>query len=195
MASTNDERLGHDEDMAVDIVGSRSNRRAQSSRDTQRGAENREVTERRDLSDEDRINMFREQLFNDALPDLPPIPGYKTIWLTTSNARDPIQRRLQLGYEFLTPADVPGFEHATLKTGDYSGVIGVNEMIACKLPIRLWEAYMQEAHHLAPLRDEERIRDAVETMQEQARQSKGALIMEEGFEEMQQSQPLRGRFD
>lgn len=193
MTSTNDERLGHD--MAVDIVGSRDNRRAPPSRDTQREAENREVTERRDLSDEDRINMFREQLNNDALPDLPPIPGYKTIWLTTTNARDTIQRRMQLGYEPLTPEDVPGFSSATLKTGDYAGLIGVNEMLACKLPLRLWEAYMQEAHHLAPLRDEERIRDAVETMQEQAKASKGALIVDEGFEEMQQSQPLRGRFD
>ena len=117
MTSTNDERLGHD--MAVDIVGSRRTSRAQAPRDTQRADDNREVTERRDLSDEDRINMFREQLYNDALPDLPPIPGYKTIWLTTTNSRDPIARRMQLGYEFVTPADVPGFEYATLKTGDY----------------------------------------------------------------------------
>lgn len=193
MTSTNDERLGHD--MAVDIVGSRRTSRAQAPRDTQRADDNREVTERRDLSDEDRINMFREQLYNDALPDLPPIPGYNTIWLTTTNSRDPIARRMQLGYEFVTPADVPGFEYATLKTGDYVGVIGVNEMIACKLPVRLWEAYMQEAHHNAPLRDEERIRDAVETMQEQAKASKGALIMDEGFQELQNSTPRRGSFD
>lgn len=193
MNSTEDAPLGND--MAVDIVGSRSSQRAQSSRDKQRNESNREVTERRDLSDEDRINMFREQLFNDALPDLPPIPGYRTIWLTTTNSRDPIQRRLQLGYEFLTPADVPGFEYATLKTGDYAGVIGVNEMIACKLPERLWQAYMREAHHEAPLRDEQRIRDAVEAMEEQAKSSKGALIMDEGFAELQSSRPPQGRFD
>lgn len=193
MTSTKDERLG--QDMAVDILGSRRSERASPSRDTQRRAENREVTERRDLSDEDRINMFREQLYNDALPDLPPIPGYRTIWLTTTNSRDPIQRRLQLGYEFITPDEVPGYEYATLKTGDYAGIIGVNEMIACKLPERLWNAYMQEAHHNAPLRDEERIRDAVETMMEQAKQSKGALIVDEGFEEMRTSQPSKGRFD
>lgn len=193
MTSTNDERLGHD-DMAVDIVGSRSTRRAAPSRDTQRGDDDREVTERREISDDDRINMFREQLYNDALPDLPPIPGYKTIWLTKDNSRDPIQRRLQLGYEFVTPKDIPGFDYITLKTGEYAGVIGVNEMIACKLPVRLWEAYMQEAHHNAPLRDEERIRESNELMMEQAKAAKGALIVEEGFDEMQSNQPSRGRF-
>lgn len=190
MSNSNDTPLKNTDD----LIGSRDQRRSPSSRDKSRSADNREVTGRRELSDAERIRMFQEQLFNDALPDLPPIPGYKTCWLTTTNTRDPIHRRLQLGYELVTVEDVPGFEYATLKTGEYAGCIGVNEMIACKLPEDLWQAYMQEAHHDAPQRDEDRIRESIELAQEQARQSKGALIAEEGFEELRESQPSHGQF-
>lgn len=186
-----DERIK--QDMDDDLVGSRDDRRAPQQRDQSRAASNRDVAERRDLSDDDRINMFREQFFNDALPDLPPIPGYRTFWATTTNPRDTIQRRLQLGYEFITQEDVPGYDHVTLRTGEYAGIIGVNEMLAMKLPERLWQAYMQEAHHNAPKRDEERIRESVELMQEQAKAAKGALITEEGYEELRE-QPLYGKF-
>ena len=64
-----------------------------------REAEERKVTEDRTVSDDDRLEMFRQQLFNDALPDLPELPGYHSIWLTTTNPRDSIHHRIRLGYE------------------------------------------------------------------------------------------------
>jgi hypothetical protein len=55
-----------------------------------REVEDRKVTQDRAVSEDDRLEMFRQQLFNDALPDLPELPGYHTIWLTTTNPRDSI---------------------------------------------------------------------------------------------------------
>ncbi|HET8730778.1 MAG TPA: hypothetical protein VFM34_06680, partial [Moraxellaceae bacterium] len=79
MTGKTDDRLSNETDF--DVVGRR--------RDTRR-AQERDVTERRELSEDDRLEMFRQQLFNDALPDLPEIPGYHLCWLTTTNPRDSI---------------------------------------------------------------------------------------------------------
>jgi len=122
-----------------------------------RAMEDRRVTENRELSDDDRIEMFRNAFYQHALPDLPEIPGYHVCWLTTTNPRDSVQSRMRLGYEVVKPEEVPGWEYATLKTGEYAGCIGVNEMIAAKLPDRLYYRLMREAHHDAPLREQERV--------------------------------------
>ncbi|MFZ9183829.1 MAG: hypothetical protein ACO214_11170 [Hylemonella sp.] len=79
-----------------------------------RSRENREmsdrmVTENREISDDERVEMFRQQFFQSALPDLPKIPGYHTCWLTTTNPRDSIQGRVRLVYVPVKPEDVPGW--------------------------------------------------------------------------------------
>jgi hypothetical protein len=180
---TEDSRLKQDADF--DVVSRRNTREAQ----------DRTVTERRDLTEADRLEMFRKQLFNDALPDLPEIPGYHVCWLTTTNPRDPIHKRMQLGYEPVKPEEVPGMEYASLKTGEWSGFIGVNEMLAFKLPNSLYQAFMQEAHHDAPLREEEQLENARESMRAQAERMGAALVADEGIEEMVEYTPRRPRFD
>ena len=151
-----------------------------------RAAEDRTKTENRELSDDERVEMFRQQFFQSSLPDLPKIPGWHACWLTTTNPRDSIHTRIRLGYQPIKPEDVPGWEYATLKTGDWAGLIGVNEMLAFKLPISLYEKYMQEAHHDAPLREEEKLTDTAEFMEQQARASKSRLTMGDGNTEMGQ---------
>lgn len=160
-----------------------------------RGFEDRSVTERRDLSDDDRLEMFRSQLHRDALPALPPIPGYHVCWLTTSNKGDSIQQRMLLGYEPIRGEDVPGMELVTLKTGEHAGLIGINEMVAFKLPDSLYQRFMQEAHYDAPNREEEKLADTAEYMKEQAARSGASLIEEEGMAEMRDYTPRRSRFD
>lgn len=187
MTDTNDERLK--QDLTVDVVGSRESRRTRERREDDRAA-----TENRELTEADRLAMFRQQLFNDALPDLPPIPGYHVCWLTTTNSRDPIQRRIQLGYEPVRADEIPGMEYATLKTGEYAGLIGVNEMVAFKLPLSLYEAFMQEAHHDGPRREEEKIRESIELMQQRAEAAGAALIEDEGMTDMRDDHPRRGQF-
>ena len=160
-----------------------------------RAADDRPVTERRDISDIDRLRMFQNALFNDALPDLPDIPGYHVCWLTTANPRDSIQRRMQLGYEPVTAEDAPGLKHSTVKTGEHVGMVGINEMLAFKLPMELYELYMQEAHHDAPNREENKLADTAEMLRDQAERSGGKLIEGNGLVDLRSGQPARGRFD
>ena len=160
-----------------------------------REMEDRQVTENREVTDDDRLEMFRAQLFNDALPDLPDMPGYHMCWLTTTNPRDPIHRRIQLGYEPIKATDVPGMEFASVKTGEWAGLIGVNEMIAFKLPETLYQRFMQEAHHDAPLREENKLAETAEIMRQQAEGSGSTLFEGDGLMEMREHNPRIGLFD
>jgi hypothetical protein len=159
-----------------------------------RAMDDRSVTERRDVSDDDRLRMFQNQLFNDALPDLPEIPGYHVCWLTTTNPRDSIHRRMQLGYEPVKPEDVPGMEFATLKTGEWQGFVAVNEMLAFKLPMSLYEKFMQEVHHDAPAREEGKLADTADFLRDQAERDGGRLIEGDGLSELRRGNPARGVF-
>ena len=191
MTQNTDSRLSKAPD--DDIVGQRETGRL-SVRKDERRAEDRKVTENRDLSEDDRLEMFRAQLFNDALPDLPNTGGYHTCWLTTTNPRDPIHRRMQLGYEPLRPDEVPGMEYASIKTGEYAGMIGVNEMLAFKLPMSLYQKFMQEAHHDAPMREEDKLAEVADSIREQAERSGSTLYEGDGIEELRATKPRQGRF-
>jgi hypothetical protein len=160
-----------------------------------RAAMDRQVAENREVSEDDRLEMFRAQLFNDALPDLPEMPGYHVCWLTTTNPRDPIHRRIQLGYEPVKAAEVPGMEFASIKTGEWTGLIGVNEMIAFKLPTTLYQKFMQEAHHDAPLREENKLAETAEIMRQQAEGSGSTLYEGDGLVEMRDHNPRYGIFE
>lgn len=172
-----DEYVGDNESDA------RLNTRSQSEARPSRSQEERAAIQSR-VSKEDRLTMFREQLFNSALPALPEIPGYHLCWLTTTNPRDSIIMRTRLGYELLKASDFPGFELVTQKTGDYAGCIAVNEMLAAKLPLDLYEMYMEEAHHNAPNREEEKLRAVIETIQEAAKGVKAEVTVERGSAEL-----------
>ena len=161
---------------------------------TERSTQDREVSQDHELTDQERLDALRRSYFAQALPDLPKIPGYHTIWLTTTNSRDPISGRIRLGYEPLSAADFPGWEHAALKTGDYMGFIGVNEMLAFKLPMRLYEMYMREAHHDAPNREEEKLNATIDTIAQEAERRKAKVIVEEGSQELGRG-PLRPKFE
>lgn len=135
---------------------------------SQRAMQDRAVTENRSLSDTVRREDFRSLFRQEVLPNLPPIDGYHVMWASTNNPRDPIIRRLQAGYEIVRGEDVPGFESLSMKTGEYAGAIGVNEMIALKCPLELYQAMMSHFHHDLPQQEEQR-RDAIlDVVREQA---------------------------
>jgi hypothetical protein len=143
----------------------------------ERGYEEREATEDRELSDDERLEMFRDSLLQSVLPDLPDMPGYHVCWLTTSNGRDTIQRRKMLGYELLSADQIPGWEGTSLTTGELTGCVMVNEMVAARIPIRLYNRYMQEAHHAMPLSEEEKLRSTVRALKQQAEEM-GTNVLE-----------------
>lgn len=160
------------------------------------GAEARQsrTVDDREISDDARLEMFRQQFFQAALPDLPKIPGYHVCWLTTQNPRDTINMRMRLGYEPVKPEDIPGWEMTSIKTGEYVGFIGVNEMLAFKLPLSLYEKYMTEAHHDAPLRELEKLTETAEFLKQQA-ENQGSYIQEgDGMADLRRSTG-RPKFD
>ena len=151
----------------------------QSGARTDRRMTDRDVTQNRELSDEQRVAEFRQQFFQSALPDLPKIPGYHVCWLTTENPRDPIHSRVRLGYEPIRESDIPGWEHSAIKSGEFEGCIGVNEMVAFKLPLVLYEEYMRINHHEQPLAEEEKLSAQIRAMEAEMNQaSKGAVELE-----------------
>lgn len=158
-----------------------------------RAVADRPATENRAVTDDERVEMFRQQFFQSALPDLPKLPGWHLCWLTTTNPRDSIQARLRLGYEPVKPEDVPGWEYASIKTGEWSGFIGVNEMLAFKLPMSLYERYMREAHHDAPNREEEKLTDTAEFMEQQARASGSKIYEGDGMGDLRDKR--KAQFD
>jgi len=130
------------------------------------------------MSDEDRFALFVDNMTDSVLPDLPPIPGYHVCWLTTTNPRDPVARRLRAGYELLRVEDFPEYSGLSLKTGDYQGVIGINEMVAAKIPEAAYQRGMQVLHHDRPLDQEAKLRSVIDSMKEQAARAKSGIVEE-----------------
>lgn len=133
----------------------------------------RTVTEDRVLAEDERVDMFRQQFHQSALPDLPQLPGYHTCWITTANPRDSVQSRMRLGYQMIREAEIPGWEYASIKTGEYSGFIQVNEMLACKIPETLYQRYMHENHRAEPDRQEQMLADNTEQFRSEIKKRGG----------------------
>ncbi len=152
----------------------------------ERAAHDREATEDREINEDERLELFRDSLQQSVLPDLPVRPGYHVFWATRNNARDSIQWRLRIGYELLRVEDCPGFENIAVQTGEYAGVIGVNEMLAMALPLPLYNKYMYEVHHRMPLLEEEKVRRSVEAVKADARARGTAIDEGDGMAEIVQ---------
>lgn len=146
----------------------------------------RQVSEDRQLNDADRLDLYRMQTYQAALPDLPKIPGYHVCWLSTTNTYDPVHRRQMLGYELIKATDIPGWDHDQLniKQGPYEGYIGINEMVAARLPIELYKKYMLESHFHAPNREASRLANQAMEIREQARQYGANILVGEGTQEL-----------
>lgn len=132
-----------------------------------------DVREQTDGTINDKLAQFRENFRNEwtasALPTPPEIPGFHLCWLSTTNSYDPIYKRIRLGYEPVTSSELPGFEHYKMNSGEYEGMVGCNEMVLFKLPMELYQYYMQEFHHTKPLEEESMIRQNPIMQDKQAR--------------------------
>lgn len=155
-----------------------------------RAMQDRQITENREISDDERVEAFRTQFIQSALPDLPKIPGYHLCWLTTTNPRDSIHARMRMGYSPVKPEDVPGWEYASIKTGEWTGMIGVNEMLAFKIPTSLYEKYMVEVHHNAPLSENEKLTATADAIREQAQAMGSQVIEGSGMAELRKAVPI-----
>jgi hypothetical protein len=65
----------------------------------------------------------------------------------------------------------------------------VNEMLAFKLPMSLYQRYMKEAHHDAPLREENKLAETAQMIKEQLK-SMGSTIEEgDGMSDLREVAP------
>ncbi len=138
----------------------------------------------RKVSDDERLIAYRNAMYQSALPQLPEIDGYHVCWLTTTNPRDPIHGRLRLGYELIKPEELSGLHIETIKDGEHAGLIGINEMVAAKLPMNLYQAFMAESGHKAPAREESRLRETAESIKRQAESMGGRVQIGDGMAEL-----------
>ena len=136
--------------------------------EAERERDERDQTEDRELTDDERVELFRDGMQQSILPDLPDFPGYHSFWATISNPRDTIQKRRRLGYELIRVEEFPGWEGTGITTSGVSGVVNVNEMVAMRIPMRLYQRYMQEAHHHQPLEEEGKIMSILNNAKAQA---------------------------
>jgi hypothetical protein len=158
-----------------------------------RAMKDRAITQRRQLTDEERVELLKRANFQSSLPNLPKIPGYHVCWVSTTHPNDTPQGREQLGYTYITRDEVPEFTYVDSKSTEFPGCISWREMVAMKVPLHLYQAFMEEMHHNEPARQEESIYSDALAAGEQAAQSarrggrmKGPVI-EAGTEELGQA--------
>lgn len=149
-----------------------------------RALEDRAVTENREISDAERLKVLSSGYLQIKLPNLPAIAGYHTCWLSTNNPGDTVAWRLQLGYQLLTPAEVPGWQHGTCASPDYAGYVGVHEMIGAKIRTDLYEKLMKHMHHDEPNSMEVGIKSQLEQIQGDAESAGGRIDLEDGMKDL-----------
>ena len=83
--------------------------------------------------------------------------------------------------------ELPGFDHISLKTGEYAGCIGVNEMVAAKIPESLYRGYMRISHHEQPREATEALNRQLDELGEEAARNGGRITTDvgEGVDGMQ----------
>lgn len=125
----------------------------------------RQITENREVSDSIRLQERRAMLrdSNTLLPAPPPIDGYHLVWLTTSNARDPLEGRFRRGYELVKPTELPDFKFSTQKSGESLSEdrIQINEMVLAKIALDLWREDMKYLHYDLPKESISALKDSV----------------------------------
>jgi hypothetical protein len=150
-----------------------------------RAVSDRRVTEDREKTDPVRLKKLLDSFSQAHLNDLPAIPGYHVMWATTTNKADTIQGRLNAGYELVTAEDLPpGYQDMIQKTGDWPGAVGVNEMIALKLPQELYEAAMLHLHTTLPGQEDDKLRAMYDVLRDMAAQKKLQLFEGDGFRQV-----------
>lgn len=173
--------------MASEHKDERLGRRDTTAHATVREDETRQNTENRDLSDYERRKAIRDEFTQQILPDLPEIPGFKNIWLSTTNQMDPIHKRIRLGYTPIKASEVKAFgDQYKITSGQWEGGIGWNEMVAFKVPLDKWKDIMTAYHHDAPLEEEVGLKRGIEALQNEHRDSDGKPLIqpEEGMQEL-----------
>ena len=136
-----------------------------------RAMNDRAITQRRQLTDEERVELLKRANFQSSLPNLPRIPGWHVCWVSTTHPNDTPQGREQLGYEYIRREEVPEFTYHDQKSDQFPGVVSWREIVGMKIPLSTYQAFMEELHHNEPSRQEEAIYNEALQVGEQAAQA------------------------
>lgn len=107
------------------------------------------------LTREERMKMIRNEWSQDVLPQPPQVPGWHYCWLSTTNATDPIYKRVQRGYEPVKVSDIPAFAQYRVTQGEFEGCVACNEMLLFRIEEELYQETMKYFHYEKPLEEEE----------------------------------------
>lgn len=144
--------------------------------------EGNDVASETDIAEDEFFAMFEDSINQSILPNLPKMEGYHVCWLSTSSARDTIPNRQRMGYQLITSEMCPGFEQATsVKSSAFPGVISINEMVAARIPVRLYERMMRRVHHELPAAEEAKMRAMLDQKKAEAEEIGGKLIEGDGM--------------
>ena len=122
-----------------------------------RAMSDRAITQRRQLTDGERVELLKRANFQSSLPNLPRIPGYHVCWVSTTHPSDTPQGREQLGYTFIERHEVPEFTYTDQQSADFPNAVTWREMVGMKIPLSTYQLFMEELHHNEPARNEESI--------------------------------------
>lgn len=147
--------------------------------DDERGFGEREMGDR-DIDEAERLELFLETQHQTVLPNLPVMDGYHVCWLTTSNPRDSLQWRISVGYELISVSECPGWQGIGSQNGNYAGAVSVNEMVAARISISLYNKLMAAVGHALPMREEEKLRSNARLLRERARAQHVDIEEDEG---------------
>ncbi len=163
-----------------------SARGATANRESRSAADNGRKDDGLAITPEDRLRMIRSEFTQEALPQVPAIPGWHLCWLSTTSSYDPIAKRMRMGYEPVLVDEIPGFEVHRAKGGNFEGAISCNEMVLFKVPEDVYQAIMLEFHHNQPQQEEEALKQQIEAQQSGfAEETKGkATATVEGFDDL-----------
>lgn len=119
------------------------------------------------LTAEERRRALRKDWVQEILPTPPNIPGFHCCWLSTTNAMDPIYKRVQRGYQPVKASEMPGFGTQFMaQGGEFDGCIACNEMLLFKIDETTYNDLMTIYHYDMPLEQEASIRERVMGAQE-----------------------------
>lgn len=136
------------------------------------------------LTRAERLRMIREEWSNDVLPSPPPVEGWHFCWLSTTNATDPIYKRIQKGYEPVKASEIPGWKQYRVGEGEFEGCVACNEMLLFKIPEELYQEIMHIFHYERPMDEEEILKaNAKDKLKSQDSDGK-ELGQVEGFENL-----------
>jgi hypothetical protein len=158
-----------------------------------RAMNDRAITQRRQLTDDERVELLKRASFQSSLPNLPRIPGYHVCWVSTTHPNDTPQGREQMGYTYIMRAEVPEFTYSDQQSDNFPGVVSWREMIGMKIPLADYQFYMEYLHHNEPARNAEGIyNEALQAGETAAQAAKRggrmrAPVVEAGTEELGQA--------